>query len=491
MAGATLSRPPRSGPGAPRGRRRAPAWPVLALGALAVVTAAGFVAYPTYPNYDSYASLVWARDVLHGSAPAFDAYRAPTQHPLAIAFAALLSLAGDGADRLLVGATLAAFVALVAGLYRLATVAFAPLVGAVAAVLLCTRFDFPFLALRAYVDIPYLALVVWAAALEAARPRRGGPVLALLVAAGLLRPEAWILSGVYLLWCAPATGWPRRLRQAALVAAAPLAWAAVDLAVTGDPLFSLTHTSGLAEELGRRQEASAIPGSTLTFLRGLDKTPVVAAGVLGIGLAATLFRRRARVPLALLVVGLATFALVGVSGLSVIFRYLLVPALMLMVFAAVAVAGWTLLPRARRARRAWALAAGLIVLYGIAFTVTHVTPRRFAAELRFRGDSHAALVALLRDPAVRAARRCGPVSLPNHKLVPEVRFVLDAGPADVVARSDRTQRARIRRGVAIYATERTAFLRYGFSPDPVRVALPLPGFERVATRRFFGAYARC
>ena len=69
--------------------------------------------------------------------------------------------------------------------------------------ILCTRFDFPFLAARGYMDIPYLAIVIWAAVLEAERPRRGVPVLLLLRAAGLLRPEAWVLSGFYWLWLFP------------------------------------------------------------------------------------------------------------------------------------------------------------------------------------------------------------------------------------------------------------------------------------------------
>ena len=69
--------------------------------------------------------------------------------------------------------------------------------GAIAAVLLLTRFDYPFLAARGYVDIPYMALVVWAATLEATRPRRGVPVLILLALAGMLRPEAWFLAAMY------------------------------------------------------------------------------------------------------------------------------------------------------------------------------------------------------------------------------------------------------------------------------------------------------
>jgi hypothetical protein len=387
-----------------------------------------------------------------------------------VAFGAVLSLAGRDADLLIVGATHVSFVALVAGLYRLGRASFSPLVGLVAAVLLCTRFDFPFLAARAYVDVPYLALILWAAALEAERPRRGTPVLLLLAAAGLLRPDAWIIAGLYVLWCARAEGWPQRIRHAALAALAPLTWAAVDLAVTGDPLFSLTHTSGLAEELGRAAEGpSEVPAAVVRFLLGLDKAPVLAAAVPGAVLAVLLRRRRAGVPVALFLVGIATFALIALAGLSIVFRYLLISALMVMLFAAVLVGGFTLLPARSRARRPWAV----------------------AKELRFRGDSQRALRALLEEPAVRAAMRCGPVSVPNHKLVPKVRWVLGAGPAAVPARSDRSQRRRIRRGVALYATNRDTLRREGFSPDSPLLAVPMAGFERIATNSFYAAYARC
>ena len=48
-------------------------------------------------------------------------------------------------------------------------------------------------------------------------------------------------------------------------------------------------------------------------------------------------------PIVLLVAGLVTFVAIGVAGASVIERYLAVPALALMVLAAVAIAGWTML----------------------------------------------------------------------------------------------------------------------------------------------------
>ena len=57
----------------------------------------------------------------------------------------------------------------------------------------------------------------------------------------------------------------------------------------------------------------------------------------------------------LLLSGIGTFALIGVAGLSVIERYLIVAALALLVFAAVALGGFTML-RPGRARTGWAAA---------------------------------------------------------------------------------------------------------------------------------------
>ena len=408
----------------------------------------------------------------------------------------MLSLVGDSADRIMVGATLVSFVVLAAGLYRLARASFTVLVGLAAAGLLCTRFDFPFLAARAYIDIPYLAFVIWAAALENEHRRAGTPVFLLLAAAGLMRPEAWFLAGLYFLWCALHASWAQRVRYALLTAIGPVVWSAVDFVVTGDPLFSLTHTSGLAEELGRQRGLSEVPAATVEFLKNLDKVPVFYAGVLGLALAVGLVPRRVGMPLATLVVGLATFVLVGLAGLSVIDRYLLVPSLMVMVFAGVTLAGWTMLRPGLWARRLWALGAGALIAYGAVFTATRVNFGQFDTELRFRAESHAALERLLSDPRVLAGRRCGPVSVPNHKLVPDVRWILDAGVGAVIARSDPDQRARIDRGVAIYATNRQSLLRQGFTTDDESVrdtsnSLPLPGFAFVAATGFYGAYVRC
>jgi hypothetical protein len=476
-------------------RARALPWPPLLLAALALATLVGFFVYPTYPNYDSLYSLIWGREVLHGHLPTLTGYRTPTEHPLAIAFGALLSPLGTGADRVMVGATLASFVALVAGLYRLAAARFTPLVGVVAGALLVTRFDFPFLAARGYIDIPYLALVVWAAALEAQRPRRGVPVFVLLTLASLMRPEAWLLIGLYWLWYVlpRATSWGTRARAAALAAVGPAVWAAVDLAATGDPLYSLHSTNSLAEELGRAKGVSAVPHATWAFLVSLDKFPVLAAAIGGLAIAAYLVPTRLGMPLVLLVIGLATFGLVGVAGLSIIDRYLLVPSLMVMIFAGVLLGGWTMVAPGTRLRTAWVALAGAAVLAGLAFTLTHVKLDRFDTELQFRGQYRTALRHVLADPRVRAGMRCGPVSVPNHKLVPDVRWVADLGARAVVARSDPAGSRRTGRGVALYVVGRFALARQAFvtpDDDPLD-EVPLPGFLRVATSRYYGAYVRC
>jgi hypothetical protein len=398
--------------------------------------------------------------------------------------------------------TEASFVVLCAGVYRLARQAFTPLVGLAAAGILCTRFDFPFLAARAYIDIPYLAFVVWAAALELARPRRGGVVWVLLACAGLLRPEAWILIGLYFLWMCSGELGPehpmgerlrRWARYAAWAAVGPVVWVVTDFVVTGHPLFSLQHTSGLAEELGRTQGLSEVPASMKRFFFNLAKAPVLYAAIAGFVAAVWLAPRRVLMPAALWLIGTGTFVLVGIAGLSVIDRYLLVPTLMVMVFAAVALAGWTMLRRDLWIRKVWAVAAGLIVIYGVAFTTTRVNFHVFDAELQLRGTSHRSLIDLLDQPAVQAARRCGPVTTPNHKLVPDTRWILGANAEQVLARADPAAKARARKGVSIFVVDRGALLRQALvaeTDDPFD-NVPLPGFRRIAFTPYYAAYVRC
>src|SRR6201997_1716818 len=180
---------------------RARDWARMAFVAMCALALAGYFAFPTYPTYDSFYALLWGRDLLHLHLPDFRVYRGPTEHPLAIFFGAVCSIFGDGGARLMVLGSIASFVAAVAGLYRLGRLCFGPGVGVLAALLLLSRLFVENLAAQGYLDISYVALIVWAIVLEVERPRRGVPVFITLALAGLLRPDAWVLSGVYWLWC--------------------------------------------------------------------------------------------------------------------------------------------------------------------------------------------------------------------------------------------------------------------------------------------------
>ncbi len=142
---------------------------LLVVGALAVVAIAFWALVPTYPNYDAYYHLVWGREIVAGHLPTFEAYQAPTQHPLYLVICAVLGLFGEHADRLLVLFTCLCHVAFTYAVYRLGTAMWDRKAGVMAALLAGSSFALLLYAARAYVDEPFLALVLWAGALEAER----------------------------------------------------------------------------------------------------------------------------------------------------------------------------------------------------------------------------------------------------------------------------------------------------------------------------------
>jgi hypothetical protein len=479
-------------------------WAKLAFAAMCAAALFGYFAFPTYPTYDSFYALLWGRDLLHLHLPDFSVYRGPTEHPLAIAFGAVCSIFGQYGARLVVLGSIASFVALVAGAYRLGRLCFGPLVGAVAGLLVLSRFFVENLAAQGYLDIAYIALVVWAVALEVQRTRHGAPVLWLLAAAGLLRPDAWLLTGLYWAWCA----WPAdnatRLRYLAIAASAPLLWLALDAVVTGDPLFSLHSTSGLAAELERTKGFSAVLSSTWSYAVRIDKLPVLLGGLVGIPLAVWLAPRRVLVPLAALACLLFVFLAEGAAGASVVDRYMVGSSIVLLVFCALVVGGWSMLQRGSWLRRAWIALAAVLVAYGAATVANTLSLTSLRNTLAYHNDFHAGLATALHSPAVQARlRRCPLLSLPNNKLIPDARWILGSvGQHDIVARSqaaaDRAKGAfalerRLQRGsVAVYPLGAAVFFEaiVDVGDDP-RVQVPEKGFKRVYTSRYYAIYANC
>lgn len=531
MASATLSTRRDATPLARLRALDASAWAKIGFVALCAAALFGYLAYPTYPTYDSFYALLWGRDVLHLHLPDFRVYRGPTEHPLAIAFGVLCSVFGQTGARLMVLGSIASFVAAVAGMYRLGRLCCGPVVGLVAALLVLSRFFVENLAAQGYLDISYVALIVWAVVFEVQRPRRGALVLVTLAAAGLLRPDAWVLSGAYWLWCA----WPRRaraftrgegmgdeeprreepssraaidnrkrLQYLALALAAPVVWIGVDAIVTGDPLYSLHSTAGLAQELERTQGLSSVVASVWTFGVRIDKLPVVLGALLGIPIAVWLAPRRILTPLAALVLLTCVFIAEGAAGASVIDRYLMGASILALLFCAVAIGGWTMLEPGTALRRVWVVGAAALVLYGGVTVAQTLSLTSLRTTLAYHDDFHNGLTAALSSPRVHAAlKRCPLVSLPDNKLIPDARWILgSAGQHDIVARSQA--RADVRRGahqledrlnggsVAVYPLGSAVFFEaiVDVGDDP-RDQVPQSGYHRIYTSRYYAVYDNC
>src|SRR5918911_2095376 len=146
--------------------------------AAAVIGLLVFAAFGhAFLNYDTFYALVWGDDLMHGRTPQYDVPVAPTPHPLAILIGGLVSPLGDGAEDALLALVILSIGFIAVGLFRLGKELFAWPVGVLAAAIFITRVPPLNFGIRGYVDLPTIALVVWAAVLEVRRPRRGAPVL--------------------------------------------------------------------------------------------------------------------------------------------------------------------------------------------------------------------------------------------------------------------------------------------------------------------------
>ncbi len=290
----------------------------------------------------------------------------------------------------------------------------------------------------------------------------------------------------------------------AIAAIAPVVWVLVDLIVTGKPFYSLNSTAGLAQELGRTQGLASVVGSVFTFAERIDKLPVLLGALAGAGLAVWLTPRRARTPLAALVLLLAVFVLEGAAGASVIDRYLLGAAVMMLLFCAVAVGGWAMLEPGTSMRRVWMGGAAVLVVYGVFSAATTLSLSSLRTTLAYHEDFHKGLAVALHAPAVeREMRRCPLLTLPNNKLIPDARWILDTtNQHDIVARSQaradvskgsHALENRIKRGsVAVYPLGSAVFHEaiVDIGDDP-RDQVPQAGYRRIFTSRYYAIYGNC
>jgi hypothetical protein len=497
------------------------AWVAVVSGALLLVFPVGF------PNYDTIYALVWGRELAHGMSPDYGAALPPTPHPLSDFIGLVTTPFGEAPITVTM---ILAYVSL--GLigwfvYRLGATWFDKWVGVLAAVIVLTRAPFLSNGLRAYVDLPYIALCLGALYVEARRPRAGWPVLALLVPAGLLRPEAWGFAIAYWLWLAfaieradaPVTsrlsswrspklaGWrivwraersSTELAWLALLAlAGPIIWVLFDAVTTGNPLYSLTGTQETVESLKRQTGPVDLIVYGPRRLGEVMQWPGMVGGFGGLLLGIWLLPRRSALGFAAIVLALLAFACLAAAGLAIIARYTMLAGAILSIFFALALLGWRFLERGNRWRIWWQVFAGLVLVMVLLWLPNQWDlDRQVHTDLTNQGQIENDLSDLVDEGAFDPA--CGPVAVPNHRAVPRLAYGLDLRPTDIVSASEAVSAEEQKKlaEAGYYVEPASSFVIHNYILDPndktnFNEVKPPAGFREVAANESWVIYSRC
>ncbi len=495
-----------------------------------------------FPNYDTIYALVWGRELAHGVSPDYGAALPPTPHPLADLLGLATTPLGDGA--IAVTMVIAYLSLSLVGylVYRLGSRWFDRPIGALAAAIVLTRAPFLSNGLRAYVDVPYIALVLGALLIETKRPRAGWPVLTLLALAGLLRPEAWLFSVAYLAYlllgpteasAVPAVdvdrgnpsrqGAPERKARApldradtqsaglirpalgrargvlasptgallvVLTLAAPVLWALFDWITAGSPTYSFTGTRETVDTLARQTGPIDLVFYGPRRLGEVLQWPGMVGAAGGVVLALAFLRRRAALGLVAAVLALGAFALLGSAGLAIIARYTMLGAAILAIFVAVALLGWRLLEHGHPWRRRWQVFSGVVALMFVLWLPNQWDlDSTVDSDLSDQGEIERDLSDLV-DTGAFAEPLCGPIAVPNHRAIPRLAFGLDVKPTQVISASEE---GVPRRGYFLKPASPFVIYNFILDPnDPTRFSLTTPrGFERIAANDSWLLYRRC
>ncbi|MFL5828255.1 MAG: hypothetical protein ACJ76V_17175 [Thermoleophilaceae bacterium] len=420
---------------------------------LAALVAALFAAPWVVLSPDARYSLAWGAELARGHLPDLTDPQVSTDHPLPIAIGAVLSVLGAraAADVYAVLAVLAFFL-LVYACFRLGRALAGTTAGVLSAVVLATRPRVDFFAAHSFVDVPFAALVLLAAALAVEARENGRRVLWLLLLAGLLRPEAWGLTiawGAWLLWSERRESRRVLAGIAALALAAPAIWIGFDWIVTGDPLHAVHGTRQGAAFLERVRGVGNLGPTMTSAVAAIVGWPLAVAGtVAGAWRLASAWRvgdretvRRVGLVLGLALAGFAAFAALALADLPLNDRYLLVPTLALAVLWAGSLGWLAARPGPGRAVLAGALALGLVSVLVTAPIDVRATKDMLAAS----HEKHAADADL-------------EILLARH----EVRRAIDHCPHLIVAGSGRaTAAALLGRDPVSIPIGRSAFPPFG------------------------------
>jgi hypothetical protein len=454
-----------------------------------------------FPNYDTIYALVWGRELAHGMSPDVGSALPPTPHPLTELLGLVTTPLGDGAITVTMVLAYVSLGLIGFFVYRLGAIWFDRWIGALAAAIVLTRAPFLSNGLRAYIDLPYIALCLGALLVEAKRPRAGWPVLALLALAGLLRPEAWLFAGVYWLWLTfdlserkivwrRERGTTELVWLATLAVAGPVLWVIFDAITAGDPLYSWTGTKETVETLERQTGPVDLVMYGPRRLGEVLQWPGMVGAAGGVVLGLAFLRRRSALGVAAAFLALLAFALLACGGLAILPRYTMLAAAILTIFAALAMLGWRLLEPGHRWRRGWQIFAGLVAL----MTVVWI-PNQWDLDSRVDTDltNQARIEGDLSDLVDAGAFEplCGKVAVPNHRAVPRLAFGLDVRPTQIVSASEEAIPAR-----GYFVAPASDFVIHNFILDPKDETdfdnlEPPAGFRLVAENESWRVYRRC
>src|SRR5437763_108802 len=202
-------------------RRVSTRWraPALAAGVIVVAGVCTLVLPITRPQYDPYGWLLWGREITNGSPP-FSTVDYPSWKPLAALLTTPIALAGSAAPTVWLVVERALALAGLVLAYVIGARLAGRAAGLLAAIAVVLVSGWLLGALDGHLEAT-TALLLLAAALLDSQGRVGAAVAALSLA-GLARPDAWLVLGVYLVVVVaerPRRRWPLTL---ALVAVAAL-----------------------------------------------------------------------------------------------------------------------------------------------------------------------------------------------------------------------------------------------------------------------------
>jgi hypothetical protein len=369
-----------------------------------VVAALASLAAPSAPTYDPMAWLLWGREIASGE---LHTTGGPSWKPLPVFFTTVFAAAGDTAPELWLVVARAASLGAVALTFVLARRFAGLLAGCLAAAILMLAPWMLASALRGYSEGLVVLLVL--GAIERHGRGRVGQAFWLGVAAALLRPEAAALLGVYGLWLV----W-RDARRLLWVTAGALVVVALWTVPEQWGSGNLWRAAERAQDV--RPESAALadrPAVEIAKLAGKLATPpgvLVALIAISLAAAGAVSSPARRFVLQVAAVGAAWTAVVAAMtelGFAGNWRYLVVPAALTLVLAAVGV-GWSTSLILERGSARWlrpatvGLSVAIVATY-VALSVPQ-TLRTYAFEVEVNTELEAVVARL---GGGERLRRCG------------------------------------------------------------------------------------